>query len=489
MSDREKFFHLDFHKLDRNLSEEERREWNAIYASYRGGSPLSGTVIGVDMFSLNVRSRRTGEVRKRELSCAIVVPYRVRILIPETEMWSGEGRPRMSLNHIMGATLSFNIIKVDRENGFALASRKSAMKARRSYFAHRAELNALGTRLKCRVIDVGPVRCTVECYGHDIRLTQKDLCYMSVSDLRAVYRPGQELDCVVTDYDADADRLRISVKAALSDPFEGAERRHPVNSRRQAVISGKYAGGVFCNLPDGTVCMCSYDRLQIKVVTEDIADRDKRLAVLKSKQSGGDGSVNATISLSELYAMQQEVATIHVPDAINELADDVLCELRNSGIEVSDRKYLNYYPLVQAKAWLEGHDKVESQDLLILKCYLWQAPSDRPTVENTLTRLCVNPLQDKVNSILAMAVEAQEDFNTVVVDGGNPKAGSKALLKLRGELLQLYKRQQELCAAAQSDTEKDMVNKLLNDLETISMAAHNAVNFTYIPLEQMAALQ
>ena len=132
------------------------------------------------------------------------------------------------------------------------------MKTRRSYFAHRAELNAPGTRLKCRVIDVGPVRCTVECYGHDIRLTQKDLCYMSVSDLRAVYRPGQELDCVVTDYDADEDRLRVSVKAALSDPFEGAERRHPVNSRRQAVISGKYAGGVFCNLPDGTVCMCSY---------------------------------------------------------------------------------------------------------------------------------------------------------------------------------------------------------------------------------------
>ena len=212
-------------------------------------------------------------------------------------------------------------------------------------------------------------------------------------------------------------------------------------------------------------------------------------AVLPRKQNGGDGSVNATISLSELYAMQQEVAAIPVPDAINELADDVLCELRGNGIEVSDRKYLNYYPLVQAKAWLEGHDKVESQDLLILKCYLWQAPSDRPAVENTLTRLCVNPLQDKVNSLLAMAVEAQEDFNTVAVDGGNPKAGSKALLKLRGELLQLYKRQQELGAAAQSDSEKDMVNKLLNDLEAISMAAHNAVNFTYIPLEQMAALQ
>ena len=33
---------------------------------------------------------------------------------------------------------------------------------------------------------------------------------------------------------------------------------------------------------------------------------------------------------------------------------------RRSDVDVSDRKYLNYYTLVQAKAWLEGHDKVES---------------------------------------------------------------------------------------------------------------------------------
>lgn len=232
-----------------------------------------------------------------------------------------------------------------------------------------------------------------------------------------------------------------------------------------------------------------YDRLQIKVVTEDIEDRSKRLALLQNKQSGSTDAVNATITLEELYAMQQEVAAISVPESINELADDVLCELRTSGVTVSDRKYLNYYPLAQAKAWLEGHDKVESKDLLILKCYLWQQPEDRPMVEHTLTRLCVNPLQDKVNNILTMAIEAQDDFSAVTADGNNPKAGSKALLKLRGELLQLYKMQQELAATTQSDSERDMINKLLNDLESISMTAHNAVNFTYIPLEQMAALQ
>ncbi len=107
-----------------------------------------------------------------------------------------------------------------------------------------------------------------------------------------------------------------------------------------------------------------YDRLQIKVVTEDIADRGNRLALLKKKQSGSTGQVLSTITLDELLAMQQEVKAVTVPDSINELADDILCELRRGGISVSDRKYLNFAPLAQAKAWLEGHGSVQAQDMI-----------------------------------------------------------------------------------------------------------------------------
>ncbi|MFR8333621.1 MAG: hypothetical protein ACLU9S_15720 [Oscillospiraceae bacterium] len=46
------------------------------------------------------------------------------------------------------------------------------------------------------------------------------------------------------------------------------------------------------------------------------------------------------------------------------------------GVSVSDRKYLNYYPIAQAKAWLSGHASVESTDLLALKNYLWKLPGD-----------------------------------------------------------------------------------------------------------------
>ena len=258
-SDRQSFFDLDFNDLDRDLTAEERQEWNSIYASYRGRSALTGTIIGVDPHSINVRNPESGQMERQTMYCAIVIPYRVRVVIPATEMWeTGHERPDFVLQNMVGATIDFIIIKVDRESGFAIGSRRLAARSQRYFFAHRPALCREGARLKCRVLSVGPRRCLVECYGHDVNMTQRDLRYTAIPDLRNEYRPGQELDCVVKAYDTEKEALRISVKETESNPFEGAEFRHPAGSRRQAVIAGKYGGGVFCNLPDGTVCMCNY---------------------------------------------------------------------------------------------------------------------------------------------------------------------------------------------------------------------------------------
>ncbi len=58
-SDRQIFFELKFNELDRGLTPEERQEWNSIYASYRGRSALTGTIIGVDPRSIYVWNPRT----------------------------------------------------------------------------------------------------------------------------------------------------------------------------------------------------------------------------------------------------------------------------------------------------------------------------------------------------------------------------------------------------------------------------------------------
>lgn len=124
------------------------------------------------------------------------------------------------------------------------------------------------------------------------------------------------------------------------------------------------------NDPEEKILSALYDRLELKVVTENISEKSHRLAILKDKLGGSFGAVHATISLEELRTMQQEVKAIQVPDSIHDLMDDVLCALR-AKIPVSDRKFLSYFSIAQAKAWLEGHTEVTSTDLLVLRNYFW----------------------------------------------------------------------------------------------------------------------
>ena len=105
---------------------------------------------------------------------------------------------------------------------------------------------------------MGPNRCLIECGGRDLSLRYRDISYSSYDDLRKQYRPGEHYDCILKEYDRAAGLMRVSIKEAAPNPFEGAVVRHPLGCRRQAVISGKYGGGVFCTMPDGTTCLCLY---------------------------------------------------------------------------------------------------------------------------------------------------------------------------------------------------------------------------------------
>ena len=239
------------------------------------------------------------------------------------------------------------------------------------------------------------------------------------------------------------------------------------------------------NDPQEKILQALYDRLELKVLTTDIADRAKRLAVLRNKQAGVSGRIGASFTLDELRAMQKEVEAIPVPESVNELADDILCELRKS-VGVSDRKYLNYYPIARAKAWLDGHAVVESVDLLALKCYLWQKPADIPVVEAALSRMCANPLQAKINDIRMAAKEIRQEMDDSEEAGVNP---AKAFRKYRSELLRIYRLYTDLLAKAQTDSEKAMMGGLLDEIEKDSRAAHESHGYTYATMKELAELQ
>ena len=271
---------LDLNELDWDLTEPERQEWNDIYASFRSKSVLTGKIIGIEAHAFNVQNRETGQVERRRIYCAAIIAYKIKVLIPETEMWMpGEERPSHVLRNMSGAEIDYVILDVDRVGGMATASRRMGAVIRRHAFDTARGGHEPGERLPCRILTVGPNRCLIECGGRDLTLCYRDISYSSYDDLRKQYRPGEHHDCILKEYDRASGLMRVSIKEAAPNPFEGAIVLHPLGCRRQAVISGKYGGGVFCTMPDGTTCLCLY--------TSQHTDRDFRkgetviLAVVK----------------------------------------------------------------------------------------------------------------------------------------------------------------------------------------------------------------
>ena len=234
------FNELNLSELDKDLSEEQRKEWNAIYASYRAGSLLTGRVAGTDSISVNVKNEETGRFEQKNVLCLVVISYRVKILIPENEIWfdPSEHRPPHVLRSMAGAVTDYVITGIDRENECCTASRRRALQIRRRAFLRLAPKP--GRRAECLVTAVGQHKMLCTCGGFDVTLNAKDVSYAMINDLREHFT------------------LRISVKEAQPHPFDGAQARHPLHSRRASVITGKYSGGVFCRLEDNLDCLCSY---------------------------------------------------------------------------------------------------------------------------------------------------------------------------------------------------------------------------------------
>ena len=224
-----------------------------------------------------------------------------------------------------------------------------------------------------------------------------------------------------------------------------------------------------------------YDRFQLKVVTRNVQNRKARLRVLKEKQSAQFGTVTATIALGELYAMQRQVQLVTVPESINELMDDVLCELRRQNITVSDRKFFGFGRIAQAAAWLAGHTEVQPNDLLSLKNYLWNEPKEIETVRDVLGKLCDNPLRTHLDELLHKGRDAFAAFDAA--------PSVKALVPLRAAFAVLYQEWCTLENSAQTDEQRKQVTETLEALEALNRKAHDACHFSYSTLKELSLLQ
>ena len=261
------------------------------------------------------------------------------------------------------------------------------------------------------------------------------------------------------------------------------------------VVSFFSASNEIPNFNDSTQAILKplYDRFEIKVLTEYVQEKDNRMTVLKNKQSGASNTAVTYITLAELKQMQHEAEKVKVTDEINELMDNVLCELRRHNIHVSDRKYFGFTPIVRVKAYLNGNTEVKPKDLLVLKNYFWNEPSQIPIIEKILKDICENPIGAKAQKLVEMARESFSELNNFASsqDRENPDVEKQVLklyMKTCKELLRIYSDVVNLKEDDMSDADCKKVDEVAEEIENFSLLCDDIAKTPHVPLSEKMRL-
>lgn len=187
------------------------------------------------------------------------------------------------------------------------------------------------------------------------------------------------------------------------------------------------------------------DRFLTWLVSERIKQADNYVALLRSAVTPRKPEHPTTIDLDELmHVVEVEVPAIPVPDAVFEAMYRLRTELEADGIEPSDRRMKKAVRLLQAKAWLEGRDIVEEDDIAILRHVVWSRQEDRAkiaakvlTYTGPVTRLAIKLMsavaehRASIDELVAM----KESMETRASHGGRMQA---AIREMQGQLDAAY---------------------------------------------------
>jgi MoxR-like ATPase len=116
------------------------------------------------------------------------------------------------------------------------------------------------------------------------------------------------------------------------------------------------------------------------------------------------------LTYAEVQEAQEQASLIPVGSDITDALVELRDKLKAQGVEPSDRRLRECLPILQAEAWLNGRDRVETPDLRILRSVLWS----RLQEQNIVTKIVyeqVNPLDREAHELLEGIQKLQAEFD------------------------------------------------------------------------------
>lgn len=153
---------------------------------------------------------------------------------------------------LIGTRLTFRISEYAENGRNIIVSRRALLEEEQQRLKEEAQAGiSVGMTVTGTVISLQDYGAFVDIGGLDGLLPISEIGWSRVKDVREVLSVGQQLQVVVKSIDSEKDRISLSIKDTLADPWDQVAERYPEGSFHTGTVARLDTFGAFVTLSDG----------------------------------------------------------------------------------------------------------------------------------------------------------------------------------------------------------------------------------------------
>lgn len=161
-------------------------------------------------------------------------------------------RPVRDLDALVGRSIPVRVVKTNKRRGNVVVSRRSILEEERQRLKQETlrQLTA-GAVVTGTVKNVTDYGAFVDLGGIDGLIHVSDISYGRFKAPSEILHKGQEIQAKVLHFDAEKEKVSLSLKHMKPDPWEGVEERYKTAEKVTGKVAGLSDYGVFVELETG----------------------------------------------------------------------------------------------------------------------------------------------------------------------------------------------------------------------------------------------
>ena len=209
---------------------EQKKVWDRVEDIFRNNGTLTGKVV-------------------QKVKGGLQVDIGIPAFLPGSQV---DIRPHRSLDKFLGETFEFKVLKITRDKGNIVLSRRAVLMSERDQLrSETLKVLSEGVVMEGVVKNITDYGAFIDLGGIDGLLHISDVTWGRIAHPSEKLSVGQTIPVVVLKYDKDKERVSLGMKQLKEDPWKQVNERFPVGKKVSGKVTSTVEYGAFVELEEG----------------------------------------------------------------------------------------------------------------------------------------------------------------------------------------------------------------------------------------------